>query len=72
MRSIKKYWMAVELDVKTTQVLEVATATEGSTPISKKKGEKMRPPPILRKGSRQRYCDSNPALSFGLHNTTLY
>merc|ERR1719161_1669748 len=52
MRSIKKYWTAVELEVKTTQVLEVATATEGSIPINKKKGEKMRPPPMPTKPAK--------------------
>merc|ERR1719359_609616 len=63
MRSIKKYWTAVELDVKTTHVLEVATATEGSTPINRKKGEKMSPPPMPTKPARMPVVTPMPSYS---------
>lgn len=45
-RSIKKYWIAMEPDMKTTQVLDVAMATVGSTPTNKKNGENTNPPQI--------------------------
>mmetsp|Transcript_43158 Transcript_43158/g.92043 ORF Transcript_43158/g.92043 Transcript_43158/m.92043 type:complete len:113 (+) Transcript_43158:373-711(+) len=43
--SFRRYWKEVEEEVNITQVEEVATATAGSTPMRRKKGAKMRPPP---------------------------
>jgi len=45
-RSLKRYWNDVDAETNNTQVAEVATATAGSTPVTSRKGEKMRPPPI--------------------------
>mmetsp|Transcript_2196 Transcript_2196/g.6262 ORF Transcript_2196/g.6262 Transcript_2196/m.6262 type:complete len:281 (-) Transcript_2196:592-1434(-) len=44
-RSVSKYCIVVDEDVNSTHVEDVATATEGSMPISKKNGEKISPPP---------------------------
>merc|ERR1719517_127353 len=44
--SVRRYWNDVEDEVKITQVEEVATATAGCTSMRRKKGEKMRPPPM--------------------------
>mmetsp|Transcript_57008 Transcript_57008/g.166927 ORF Transcript_57008/g.166927 Transcript_57008/m.166927 type:complete len:98 (+) Transcript_57008:342-635(+) len=53
MRSVRRYCIVVEEDVKITQVEEEATAMEGSTPMMRKKGEKMSPPPIPTSPARQ-------------------
>mmetsp|Transcript_107856 Transcript_107856/g.300741 ORF Transcript_107856/g.300741 Transcript_107856/m.300741 type:complete len:235 (+) Transcript_107856:301-1005(+) len=45
-RSVKRYCRVVEEEVKITQVEDVATAIAGSTPMHRKKGEKINPPPI--------------------------
>merc|ERR1719163_1314540 len=45
MRSVKMYWIVVDEEVKSTHVAEVPTATAGSMPVRRKKGDKIRPPP---------------------------
>mmetsp|Transcript_121629 Transcript_121629/g.344681 ORF Transcript_121629/g.344681 Transcript_121629/m.344681 type:complete len:260 (-) Transcript_121629:109-888(-) len=69
--SVRRYWRVVEDDVKMTHVDDVATATLGSTPMIRKKGEKMRPPPIPTKPARQpvsapitRYCTTCAGCQF--------
>mmetsp|Transcript_90943 Transcript_90943/g.236925 ORF Transcript_90943/g.236925 Transcript_90943/m.236925 type:complete len:81 (-) Transcript_90943:1197-1439(-) len=46
MRSVSRYCSVVEEEVKSTHVVDVATAVEGSMPIVMKNGEKIRPPPM--------------------------
>mmetsp|Transcript_119060 Transcript_119060/g.205998 ORF Transcript_119060/g.205998 Transcript_119060/m.205998 type:complete len:81 (-) Transcript_119060:1334-1576(-) len=52
-RSVRRYWKVVDEDVKMTQVDDVATAIDGSTPIQSINGEKTNPPPMPTRPAKQ-------------------
>lgn len=53
MRPLSAYCIVVDVDVKSTHVEDVPTATAGSMPMTKKKGENTRPPPMPTRPAKQ-------------------